>query len=72
MTFTKLENMPALDEHAVNVIVETPKGHASKYKYDAEHGISDWKNLCRLVSCFHSTLGLCHQPLAGMAIRWMC
>jgi len=32
MAFAKWENMPALDEHAVNVIVETPKGQASKYK----------------------------------------
>jgi len=57
MAFAKWENMPALDEHAVNVIVETPKGRHRNTNTTPSTASSDWRNLCRLVSCFPSAMG---------------
>jgi inorganic pyrophosphatase len=61
----RIESIPALDDDALNVIVETPKGQRSKFKYDPEHGIFRLQKSLPLGLVFPFDFGFVPSTLGG-------
>jgi len=56
----------------INVIIETPKGSPTKFKYEPEHGLFVFDKTLQSGNRFRSILASCLRLKAVMAIRSMC
>jgi inorganic pyrophosphatase len=68
-----LDGVPAFDPKTglMNVVVETPRGHRNKYKYDRELQAMKLDTVMPAGVVFPLILALSHPRWGKMATRWM-
>lgn len=60
-----LEGLPAFDDGAVNVIIETPRNQPFNFKYDGEHGVFRCEKRLPLGLSFPFDFGFLPSTLGG-------
>lgn len=63
---------PFDEDKKLNVVIETPKGRRTKYKFDEELGLFVLHKVLPAGFYFPHDFGFVPSTLGGMGILWMC